>query len=97
MTFLERFVRDAFKAQEPSAERCPAGGWLLVIPVPIVVRVKLTDREVAGSKVDARGFLNTLAQRARDAIRAAEKQYEDGAEIARLRERVRILEDERRE
>ncbi len=95
MTYLEGFVARIFKASEPQCERKQEGGWRVCLPVPVVCFVEFSERDVVSSRLEPRAFLREVLSRGEAARVAAMRQYEDGAEVPRLRERIRVLENER--
>lgn len=97
MTFIGSFLKAFCKPVEATCDRHPVDGWILRIPLPVFVTVRVSEREAASSKGNERGFLRELVARIDSATKAGTRQYEDGAEIARLRARIRVLEDERSE
>lgn len=97
-TYLEHFVRRAHPAPEARLEQLPTGDrWRLSLPAPIVVVVEFTAREIAASRNEPQAFLREADARIRAALASSEQRWADGAEVAKLKARIRALEDERSE
>lgn len=71
--------------------------WYLSVPVPIVVTVHVTAREIESGRLNRAGFLRDVERRLRVAQESAIRRWEDSAELEALRARIRVLENERAE
>jgi hypothetical protein len=73
-TFLESFVLAYYKPVCPSAERLPSGGWVVRVPIGEFLQVELSGKDIAYSKTDYRGFLESLVSK----VDKARADYETG-------------------